>query len=447
MSAVLLTDYPVPVIAGMSWMLCFSERELKSVVRANRKNRFVLTKQVPGGYVVGSAPDLQAGWGYAGALILCRVGDAAIVCERLDDDAWWVAAVSNGAPLPGYDIITNQDEAISVVNEIRRFLPEKARLLGSIPEAEATFKEFVEDLLSKASDADHDILEDAFLGTRKEADARRRTTLMLGIGVFAALMIGLGGFFLFGRHAKEPPPQAPPPKPVVPSVPSPKPDEERARLEARFRSQVEQARKEFFSCADPLSQWQSWWDFLRTVPLDVGGWRANEVRCDADTETCMVLWVADRHALPSTMWRIPGESLKVPDTNRVQTAFKVASPPKREWEGGTLAEYGLWFTSLSKLYRGAGSLSLVEGQVSPPVRVDPPEGLDGAQSVQIGVRQSWFLQVSGPYEAEMFIGKIRRPGVCLKSAVFGAFGLVGSGSPTVRLEGEIVARAGGAGSA
>lgn len=398
------------VVVGIEWTLHDSVSEAKKAAAA-KKHVLVARKVISGECVQGlcKAPP-KANKLQAGALLAAAVANDVLIYHRLGNGSVWICAVREGIPLPGYDVVADEESAKATLAEVMSYVP-NAEVYGDLSGAKGS----LHDLFAQLTPAD-----------RKTAALRAPANLVLVLSIMVAiLLVAVIGLFIY-QYLKQ---RMAASGPIAAQL---QVDQDVRRARLAFETEAKQARQSFLHTPSPSRQFEIWYDVLRNLPVSANGWTPGSFNCDL--AACQVLWRRNERALPSTVAYLPGDATDQafnPTLNESTTRFSIATLAPVAHDAKRI-ETHKYFRDIAA---GAGQFRLTVGPTQTDVKVTPPEQAQGSEPVSLGLEGSWRASGTNPLIAPEFLRKIELPGVSLTAISIKNLDL-GRASYTIELEGR-----------
>lgn len=286
------------LIAGIDWHFAQDGKQAKAVAKRLRKEeKGVQTLLVPNGdgswlvgKIVGKLPKVKRQL-VAAAPLLAQCVEHGIVVIRLNDEKYWLLAVSNGCVLPQHEVIVSAKEYQTV---LQSWLQEMvhADLLGDVLGAIRNSEQLQEEIHDRivSGDINAKILQASKIGSLDQ---------IIHAAVLLTVVGGIGfcGFILwkafFGQQIQPPSVNL---NVVNAALEEQKDRERQARLRARFEAAVEEERKKLAD-ADAPAQVRRVLAGLSTLTPPEKYTRFAKVECNLEQKQ----WNC------STYWTIPGK--------------------------------------------------------------------------------------------------------------------------------------------
>ena len=361
------SDSKATFILGAQWRYADSESNAKEVLKNWKKEGFsvkgVKLKIVPnadGNWIVGAWAGRAK---YLAAPLMAAVIHSGIFIQRLDDDAVWMLAASEGCVLPGHDLIVRPDEMSDILREWYSLLPDPT-VYGDESGSQRSVDDCWQGVLDgiKQGDIDQPIVKASSLSPLGPVASFLSVMLVAGAAagvVFLALSVIRG-------------PSAPPVVDFAALDSARRAQEDasrQARLRDRFQQEVAEIRAQY---ASPFGAQEVFdlIDLLRDMRFEQGGAHLMSIDCDRlmateqrSTWSCAPTWRNDPFA--GLLYQAPlrAEAPEIggnPEQGFIGAAFQL-SVDKRPGAFAALHSSDWWLHALHDQFLASGITVVGQG--------------------------------------------------------------------------------------
>jgi len=343
----------------------------KALSESGQANYLQLTHKGADGakvHILGLAGgDRVAVGAIAAGLAVGMLYPSCVIAHAIGDGNWWIAEIIDGMPGAGSDRIVTEQEATDFVTDA--YQRGQDTIIGSTPQTR--------DTLAAVLQSFEDGVDTKNIAPKMVAQMKVRRRMSAGLRLvltLAPIVILAGGaaFWYFkadqikrqGLAISRAKSQA------ALSAEEAKKAEEIARLRAQFQLDVESGRKSIQAQmhSNAVQQWLAWDRVRRSLPVSVGGFVPDAMRCEPTN--CTVTWVKKGVRVEiAAQTNLPGEAMDPLGTASPRTRFDLA--PVAELLPGQASAHDV-MTYRMLLQYAVPSASV--GDVT-DVHVMPPAGL------------------------------------------------------------------------
>lgn len=284
---------------GLTWTEADS---LKTAKRFVGKNNAYLTLSVSGQLNVAKGTSQMAGC-YAGAALVAKLLDNALVFQKIAEETFWICLIKDGVPQPTFDrIVYDAEEAKQAYSTAAEYIPHDGVIVGDTINARYTIQKIIE----AAKDLKSEELQQCRL-RKNGLDIRK---------IFAATIIltaaAAGSYFIATQreNLRNEERRMAALKALLQSQQEKRAQEQRiANLIQQYQEKIASEQRNFGLQEVALSQWHECEQVRKSLPYTSMGYKPAILRCDFQAKKATIEWspanshtrIADRTKLPGIL--------------------------------------------------------------------------------------------------------------------------------------------------
>ncbi|WP_322739997.1 hypothetical protein [Delftia tsuruhatensis] len=284
---------------GLTWTEADS---LKTAKRFVGKNNAYLTLSVSGQLNVAKGTSQMAGC-YAGAALVAKLLDNALVFQKIAEETFWICLIKDGIPQPTFDrIVYDAEEAKQAYSTAAEYIPHDGVIVGDTINARYTIQKIIE----AAKELKSDELQQCRL-RKNGLDIRK---------IFAATLLltaaAAGSYFIATQreNLRNEERRLAALKALLQTQQEKRAQEQRiANLIQQYQDKIASEQRKFGLQEVALSQWHECEQVRKSLPYTSMGYKPAILRCDFQAKKATIEWspanshtrIADRTKLPGIL--------------------------------------------------------------------------------------------------------------------------------------------------
>jgi len=287
------------LVLGLTWT---EADNLKTAKRFVGKNNAYLTLSVSGQLNVAKGASQMAGC-LAGAALVARLIDNALVFQKIAEETFWICLIKDGVPQPTFDrIVYNTEEAKQAFSTAAEYIPQDGVIVGDTINARYTIQKIIE----AAKELKSDELQQCRL-RKNGLDIRK---------IFAATLLltaaAAGSYFIATQreNLRNEERRLAALKALLQTQQEKRAQEQRiANLIQQYKEKIASEQRNFGLQGVALSQWHDCEQIRKSLPYTSMGYKPAILKCDFQGKKATVEWspanshtrIADRTKLPGIL--------------------------------------------------------------------------------------------------------------------------------------------------